>query len=357
MTKVTAISGVGPKEPAAFLVEADGLRLLFDLGQGPSRGIRPDPHRIGRVDALVVSHGHKDHAGALDLLERIGSPPIYATRSVLDRIDAPVKRVLPSRGRAEVSGVPVETGRSGHALGGIWVRLDVSGGFLYMGDHTAESRAFAFDRPAASRAVIFDASYGTATARREDQAQELLAIAAAGPTHFPVPADGRGVEIAIELLRAGIHTAIDDEVRMMLRRLAHADRDFAQPGAAQDAGRLAETAPPASDDFEAAVLTSDAAGDSGMSARLIEAWEDRSSPRIIFTGHLHEGTKGRRLVEAGRAELLRWNVHPTFSDNVELLRSLDAAIAIPAFGDADDRAAWESTLAPIKVAGEAAFEF
>ena len=41
MASLTVISGVGGKLPAAFLVEMEGYRLLWDLGAGPQPGVRP----------------------------------------------------------------------------------------------------------------------------------------------------------------------------------------------------------------------------------------------------------------------------------------------------------------------------
>ena len=40
--RLIAVSGLGPKEPAAFVVEAEKRRLLLDCGEGPERGRRPD---------------------------------------------------------------------------------------------------------------------------------------------------------------------------------------------------------------------------------------------------------------------------------------------------------------------------
>ena len=65
MAKLTAISGVGAKGPACFLVESGGARLLLDLGYGPDPGQWPDVGGTGRVVALLLSHGHRDHAGGL----------------------------------------------------------------------------------------------------------------------------------------------------------------------------------------------------------------------------------------------------------------------------------------------------
>lgn len=331
--KLIAVSGLGPKEPAAFLVEADGLRLLLDLGQGQAPTMRPDPATIGRVDALVLSHAHKDHCGALDLLAAIGDPVVYATHSVLDRIGKVKKaRELPAVGPAEVLGIPVETGRDGHALGGVWIRFDLDGGLLYMGDNCTESEVFVFDDPPPSRFLVLDASYGEAEETREAQARDILATAASGRTHFPVPADGRGLEMAVSLHDAGMPVAIDEAVRGMLRRVAGPDRSFGHAAAVETAALLAQSAPPADACFPGAILTADAVGDGGASAKLLAARGDASLPAVVFTGHLDEGTRGQQLVGEGRARFRRWNVHPTLSQNAALVRSVGAEIVVPAFG-------------------------
>src|ERR1700758_3130178 len=84
--RLIAVSGLGPKEPAAFVIEANGRRLLLDFGEGSEAGRLPDFETIGRVDAIVLSHGHKDHVGALGFRDRIGTPPVYATAPVLARL-------------------------------------------------------------------------------------------------------------------------------------------------------------------------------------------------------------------------------------------------------------------------------
>ncbi|EXJ16174.1 MBL fold metallo-hydrolase [Imhoffiella purpurea] len=65
---------------AAFLVEADDRRLLFDTGQGMV--LRHNVERLGlaldRVDSIVLSHGHYDHSGGLlDALDMTGAVDLY----------------------------------------------------------------------------------------------------------------------------------------------------------------------------------------------------------------------------------------------------------------------------------------
>src|SRR6185437_10256245 len=108
--RVTAISGLGGKSPACFLVETGGRRLLLDLGEGPDPGVRPNLEGVGQIDAVLLSHSHRDHAGALDLLPQIGDPPVYASAIVAARLGRPEIRPLPLAGSVGILGVTVRTG-------------------------------------------------------------------------------------------------------------------------------------------------------------------------------------------------------------------------------------------------------
>ena len=73
------------------LVEADGFRLLLDCGlfQGHREEARQRNSRFpfapARIDAVVLSHAHLDHCGALPSLVKHGFPgPIYCTPATRD---------------------------------------------------------------------------------------------------------------------------------------------------------------------------------------------------------------------------------------------------------------------------------
>jgi Cft2 family RNA processing exonuclease len=347
--RLNAVSGLGPKEPAAFVIETDARRLLLDCGAGPEPGRLPDFGAIGPIDAVILSHGHADHTGALRLRERIGMPPVYATEPVAARLPAGVvTQCIPSRGRAKVLEVEVETGSDGHAPGGVWLRLAVGEGLLYMGDHSIESALYGFDPPPATVTMIIDASYGVTEETQDRQRGVLADLARKGPLLLPVPADGRGPEIAIFLQQAGFDVAIDDAVRAAATLLTQAARESVKEASLPGLQRLIRDARPLDDKSAASgvMVAHGGAGETGVAAALIGRWRDRSDPAIVFTGHLADGTAGRKLVDGSRALFQRWNVHPTFSQNLQLIKGVNPRRVLPAFVDARYLATWRARLAP-----------
>jgi Cft2 family RNA processing exonuclease len=344
---LNAVSGLGPKEPAAFVVEAGGRRLLLDFGEGPEPGRLPDVGRIGRIDVVVLSHGHNDHAGALRLLDRIGQPQLFATVPVLSRLKGIAGHAVPIRGRCEIAGIAVETGADGHAPGGVWMRLDVGDGLLYMGDYSFESRLYVFDHPPPTPTMIFDNSYGDAEETIEQQQRRIVDILAKGPALLPVPPDGRGPELATVLLEAGLEVAIDEQVRSVAVMLTQAARESARPESIPRLERLIRNARQLDAEAEpkGAMVAHGGSGDVGVAGALIRQWQDKPDPTILFTGHVASGTAGRRLVESGRALFQRWNVHPRASDNLALIDSVRPRRIIPAFGESKHAVFWQARTA------------
>ena len=247
MATLTVISGVGGKGPACFVVDTGRARLMLDLGYGPAPGQWPDVSRVGRVDALLLSHGHRDHAGALTLAPSIGNPPLYATASVLARIGKD-GTALPLDGAAEVCGVRVRCGRNGHAPGGVWLHLDVGDCLVYTGDYGVESPVYAFDAPPPAATLVLDGSYGDYSGSLEDCIAHFGPALSGGSALFPVPADGRGPEIAhVISTRREALPSIGRDLRASLERMAERERDSLHRGVAEVLGRIAREAPPLGD--------------------------------------------------------------------------------------------------------------
>ena len=348
--KLTAISGLGAKGPACFLLETGHARLLLDLGYGPAPGLWPDVSGVGRVDALLLSHGHRDHAGALKFLPDLGNPPLYATAAVLGRLDRSSDgKALPLHGEADVCGIKVRTGRNGHAPGGVWLHIDAGGGFLYTGDYGVESPIYAFDEPPPAAAVILDASYGDYGDALKDCAERLAPTLDGNAALLPVPADGRGPEIAYHVATARKKLpCIGADLRASLERMALSERDCLRAGVADELARIAREAPPITGP-EGILLAGRADGSDGEVAGLVARWEKAGAPGIIFSGYFPPGSPAQRMVDSGRARYIRWNAHPRLADNAALVRSVKARTVMPAFGDARHLEAWGKAFAPARV--------
>lgn len=228
MARLTCVSGVGGKLPAAFLLETAGARLLFDLGQGPEPGVLPDVSGLGPVDAILLTHAHEDHCGGLALASRLGNPPVHATATTFRLIEAeygtdfipPDRRhILPECGTLSLHGVRLTLGRAGHAPGGIWIHADLDGGLLYTGDWSRESRLLPFDTPPRARFLVTDASYGDRDEPLDKQI-ERIAREADGGAVLPVPSGGRGPEVALALAARGLAPRPCPRIAAELRDMA-----------------------------------------------------------------------------------------------------------------------------------------
>ena len=94
--QITFLGGADEVGASSILIEIAGRRLLIDAGIRPSPKARwglagdqlPDLSLIeqqGGLDAILVTHAHTDHTGALELVsERYPHAPVYATPMTIE---------------------------------------------------------------------------------------------------------------------------------------------------------------------------------------------------------------------------------------------------------------------------------
>jgi Cft2 family RNA processing exonuclease len=175
---------------------------------------------------------------------------------------------------------------------------------------------------------------------------------------LPVPPDGRAAEIAIFLQEAGFPVTIDAAVREVAVQLTQAARASAQPTSLAALEKLVREANKLDADSPACgvMVAHGASADVGVAAALVQRWRGEADPAIVLTGHVAGGSTARALLDSGRAQFQRWNVHPTFTQNLQLIKRVGPKRVMPAFGDARFLPLWRERLAPREVVTSKAVE-
>ena len=103
--RVMALGGLGEIGRNMAVLEFDGSLLVIDCGvlfpEAEQPGvdlILPDfgviEHRLDDIDAVVLTHGHEDHIGALPYLLRLrGDIPLVGSRFTLALVKAALKEL------------------------------------------------------------------------------------------------------------------------------------------------------------------------------------------------------------------------------------------------------------------------
>ncbi len=331
------LSGLGGKQPAAFLLDTEQGRLLIEAGGPLEPGLPCDWEwpQDRPVNAVVISHDHVDHMGAIDRVPK--GTPLYATEPVAAALPAGIEHcVLPLQGELELLGIRVCTGQAGHSLGGVWLHFDVGDGLFYSGDFSTESTLFRFDTPPDAELAMLDASYGLYD-QPQNQCREELLTHLNTPTLLPVPASGRALEMALWLDENGIDWSMDDLCLQQLARMQSMPASCFQPGVFDRLKRLQPCSALAQSQI-ALVGRPEGIGED------IEQLISRGQRQVIYTGYLPP--KAQRDVAEGRARWLRWNVHPRCSDLQRLAQQIQAKRVIPLFTSLTERQQWQRALDP-----------
>jgi len=248
------LGGAGEVGASCGLLRIGDRRVLIDAGMRPAA--RAGQDRLPALDrltaeppeAILVTHAHIDHTGALPLVsERFPAAPIYCTETTLlltRLLLADSVRVMEAEHLAQESETPLYTAEvvertlarvrpvewaqpvaptpdpaitvrflhAGHIAGAAMLLIDTPAGrVLHMGDYsvTAQRTLHGLDVPGLPQAdaVITEGTYGDAIhANRKEQERALVATVArvvgrGGRVLLPAFAVGRAQEVAL-ILRA-----------------------------------------------------------------------------------------------------------------------------------------------------------
>jgi hypothetical protein len=349
--RISLYGGFGEKGRTCIGVERASYRLLLDAGVKTSARGRGDyvpaisRDELATFDAMIVTHAHEDHVGALgwclangfngrilmtaptqhecgDIVAAYGSA--NEARLVRDaRIEA-----LDTASQTTLGPFRVTAGRSGHVVGGVWCAIDDGATrFGYCGDVVSRSPVFAMDPLPVCDALAIDASYGDDNVTLAQRAREIAAwVAARGQgCVLPTPLYGRSLELFALLpqvaLAPGMREALHAQIDAGVWLVDHAGDALRARLAQANDYRIGDRWP------REPVLCHDGMGMSGPSQQLLATASETAHP-VLFTGHVPDGSPGHHLLEAGRADWIRLPTHPTRDENVALARASGARVVL-----------------------------
>lgn len=273
--QLTFLGGADEIGASSTLVTNGGRRVLVDCGVRMGAGRDPLPHlaAIDRLDAIVITHAHQDHTGALPVVaQAFPQAPIYATAPTIALLRVMLNDALRlTTARAEADGdvplygpeavhaalarlqaVPLldpipldgehltaEFFPAGHILGAASVGLTGPEGKLLMSGDFAVGNQLTVPGMLAPRfepdVMVVESTYGDRLhASREAEERRLIAmvaetIAGGGKVLVPAFALGRAQEVLLILKRAMARKELDPVpvwADGMVRSICEVYRDF-----------------------------------------------------------------------------------------------------------------------------------
>ena len=341
--EVQFLGGAGEIGRSALLVDDS---LLLDYGMASES---PPQYPIGTVDpdAVVVSHGHLDHAGAVPSLMSSGDlPEIHWTPPTRDLATTLAEDTLKLHGgtpqcpftvtdvrrmsqvshthgygEAEsftVAGYEVTFFDAGHIPGSTHVLIDDGGTrLLYTGDfHTDNQRLVAgtTDRPDAD-AVVCESTYSDVHHEDRDSVERRFVESVrrtlweGGTVVVPAFAIGRTQEMMLVCAAHDVECYVDGmgtRVTELLRRHPDFLRDADALQRATSHARFVDGRDGQRRriaDQNTVIITTSGMLSGGPAMTYVPAIREHPVNKIAMTGYQVEGTPGRDLLDTGSAEI------------------------------------------------------
>lgn len=414
--EISFLGGADEVGASSVLIEIAGRRVLVDAGIRPTPKARwglagdqlPDLsyiERSGGLDAILVTHAHTDHTGALELVSaRYPATPVYATPMTIELtrvLHQDARRIMATRleeegelplfdevatNRLMAAFTPVALNQplalapglsatwfhAGHIAGAAMIGLaSAEGRVLISGDISiSPQRTVDGARPPKFGAdvLILESTYGGRLhANRHVEEQRLVETVAAitaagGKVLIPAFALGRAQEILLtlgEYQRRGELAGVPIWADGMVRAVCEAYRRYPEtlPLALQEQGAVffgAMIQPVTStaqrnaliwEPGPAVIVSSSGMLAGGPSVAYARALAGRPENAILLTGYQDEESPGRRLQEMAQrgSGTLRLG-----KDKVDVQCKL-ATYSLSAHADAGQLVSFVETLDPAQV--------
>ncbi len=323
-----------------YFVEGENVSFIVDCGYQRSYEGDELPHltheQIRSASYLFLTHSHENQAGAVPFLFSNGFRGRIVTttetaRQLTIALDDPIilEALSLPYARAELpGGLTLVWGRSGHCSGSAWFSITEGGRtLLFSGDYYTSARIHMADpiRGLYADVAVLDCDYGTNASgdTRAKQVAALLdiireALADNRPVLLPVPKYGRGLGILSHIAEQlpDVNIFGDEHFRSELSHL-DATAMWIKPTALDMLASVYVREIP--EDFVAlgVYFVSDPQLDTFAARELAERLLVYGT-RIIFTGTVETGTHAALMVHAGLAQKVRYSVHCTQEDMLDI---------------------------------------
>ena len=327
------------QERHCYYVEGNNVSFIVDCGYQRRYPGDETPHltesQIRSASYLFLSHSHENQTGALPRLFANGftGKPVLTTetaRQLPIPLDNPLileALSVPNEPFMLPGGLSVIWGRSGHCSGSVWFRFEENGhSIFFSGDYYRSARVHACDPIVGQTAdlAVLDCDYGLETDNsRANQVASLAsvisdALSDGRPILLPVPKFGRGIGILTYLCELFPHTDIFADTHF-ITELGHLDASalWVRPDFQDTLDAVYVRSIP--EDFIALGIyfVSDPQIDHPSSRQMAQRIM-ACGGKVIFTGTVEPNSRASLMLHSGQAELIRYSVHCTQADMLQI---------------------------------------